>query len=205
MPENRINKKHGRGPRLTAQDWIKHAFKSLSAKGPSAVKIEALARSIGATKGSFYWHFANADALRDAMLNHWQERSLDAVVQEVNELPMQPPNAGLVMLIDIIANYPLHEYGGIGSEPALRDWARFDPVVAERLQAVDNARLAFLEKHFSYGANIKEDGAHEAAELFYAAYLGLLHMKQTPEQMRKPLLTLVELLFQHNNAISENN
>ncbi|WP_068318706.1 TetR/AcrR family transcriptional regulator [Polycladidibacter hongkongensis] len=192
------NCKHGekrkRGPRLTAQDWIKHAFKSLSAKGPSAVKIEALARSIGATKGSFYWHFSNADALRDAMLNHWEARSLDAVVQEVNELPKQPPNAGLVMLVDIIANYPLHEYGGIRSEPALRDWARFDPVVTERLQQVDAARLSFLEEHFSNCFNPEVGKAGDAAQLFYAAYLGLLHIKSEPAQMRQPLMSLVNIL-----------
>ncbi len=43
--------------RLTRSDWVLAGFRALLASGPDAIRVEALARDLRATKGSFYWHF----------------------------------------------------------------------------------------------------------------------------------------------------
>ncbi|MDT0264884.1 TetR/AcrR family transcriptional regulator [Streptomyces sp. DSM 44915] len=61
---------------MTAADWAEAALAALRDEGSlSAIAIEPLAARLGATKGSFYWHFTNRDALIDAALADWEARS----------------------------------------------------------------------------------------------------------------------------------
>ena len=55
--------------RLGPEDWVMAGFRALAADGPQAVRAETLARGLGATKGSFYWHFKDLAALHQAMRN----------------------------------------------------------------------------------------------------------------------------------------
>ncbi|WP_129839493.1 TetR/AcrR family transcriptional regulator [Streptomyces sp. RFCAC02] len=68
-----------RGPRsrLTAADWADAALAAMrEGGGLASIAIEPLATRLGATKGSFYWHFANRDALIEAALRRWEEQRL---------------------------------------------------------------------------------------------------------------------------------
>ena len=52
----------------TGADWLKAARLALLHRGPDAVRVEPLARGLGVTKGSFYWHFKDRNALLEALL-----------------------------------------------------------------------------------------------------------------------------------------
>ena len=58
---------------LGRDDWTTAALAAIAEGGTRAVAIEALARELGATKGSFYWHFRTRDALLEAALARWEE------------------------------------------------------------------------------------------------------------------------------------
>src|SRR5689334_18004652 len=45
--------------RLAAADWVKAGLKALAADGVGALKADLLAKSLGISRGSFYWHFAD--------------------------------------------------------------------------------------------------------------------------------------------------
>src|SRR5690606_14615731 len=60
-------------------DWSNAAAVATAAGGIDAVRVEALARRLGVTKGSFYWHFADRSALLDAVLTRWEEASRSAM------------------------------------------------------------------------------------------------------------------------------
>ncbi|MEV5123283.1 TetR/AcrR family transcriptional regulator [Streptomyces decoyicus] len=77
----------GTRQRLTAQDWAEAALAAMGEGGLAAVAVEPLAARLGATKGSFYWHFANRDALIEAALKHWEEVGTEAVIAEVEAEP----------------------------------------------------------------------------------------------------------------------
>ena len=51
------------GARLTREDWARAGFLAFVEAGLDAVVVEQVARRIGATKGSFYWHFGGRDDL----------------------------------------------------------------------------------------------------------------------------------------------
>ncbi|MGW2021040.1 TetR/AcrR family transcriptional regulator [Streptomyces decoyicus] len=77
----------GTRQRLTAQDWAEAALAAMGEGGLAAVAVEPLAARLGATKGSFYWHFANRDALIEAALKRWEEIGTEAVIAEVEAEP----------------------------------------------------------------------------------------------------------------------
>ncbi|RED12817.1 TetR/AcrR family transcriptional regulator [Pontivivens insulae] len=153
--------------RLTKTDWILAAFRALATGGPAALKVEPIARSIGSTKGSFYWHFEGPTALRDAMLSYWEASALTRIIDQLDPLP--PGAARLRKLADLLDLALAEPHGGARGEPALRDWGRFDPVVAARVAAVDEQRIAYVAKCLTEAQLPTEPHAR----LLYAANLGL--------------------------------
>jgi AcrR family transcriptional regulator len=66
---------------LSPSAWTEAAYEALAEGGLSAVAVEPLAVRLGATKGSFYSHFANRDALISAVVSLWEKRTTDAVIE----------------------------------------------------------------------------------------------------------------------------
>src|SRR5215467_199261 len=69
-----------RTPRNT---WIKEGLRALAAGGPDAVRIEPLAKALGVTRGGFYWHFDDRQALLDELLDAWERIAVDEVIERV--------------------------------------------------------------------------------------------------------------------------
>jgi AcrR family transcriptional regulator len=126
--------------------WVDAAFEALAAGGPDAVRVEALAAMLGVSKGGFYWHFANRNDLLDRMLTAWEQAVVDTVIDTVDSRGSDPRDK-LRELLEIAIAFGLTGHG-IQAEIAIRDWARRDPIVAERLHRVDERRMAYLRKLF---------------------------------------------------------
>ena len=71
-----------RTPRST---WIEAGLAALASGGPDAVRVDLLAKALGVTRGGFYWHFASRQEFLDALLDAWEHRSTDEVLQRVEE------------------------------------------------------------------------------------------------------------------------
>src|SRR5262245_66201756 len=84
--------KQGNSARLDADAWIAAAFEALAAGGVDAVRVEPLAKALGITKGSFYWHFTDRRALLDAMLSAWAQGRI-AAIREHAALRVEPAAA----------------------------------------------------------------------------------------------------------------
>lgn len=74
-------------PRLNADDWAQAALEALSEGGLAAVAVEPIAKRLGTTKGSFYWHFKDRAALIDAALARWEQRSTEDVIAQIGVEP----------------------------------------------------------------------------------------------------------------------
>lgn len=123
--------------------WIDAGLRALSAGGPDAVRVERLARALGVTKGGFYWHFDDRDELLDAMLGTWERMVIDDVIDRV-EADGGDARAKLRRLFALAAA----RRDFIEIELAVRDWARRDKAVAQRLRRVDNRRMGYLRSLF---------------------------------------------------------
>ena len=71
--------------RLSAADWEQGALDLIASQGLGAVAVEALARQLGVTKGSFYWHFPTREALLKAALLRWENQA-EALFDEVEAI-----------------------------------------------------------------------------------------------------------------------
>ncbi|WP_203710394.1 TetR/AcrR family transcriptional regulator [Asanoa siamensis] len=76
-----------RKPRLGPDDWTAAALTAIGEQGLTGVAVEPLSTRLGTTKGSFYWHFANRDALLEAALSSWDETYTDAILRTVDAEP----------------------------------------------------------------------------------------------------------------------
>ena len=118
--------------------WIDAGMRALAAGGPDAVRIEPLAQALGVTRGGFYWHFKDRQALLDELLDAWERRSTDEVLERVEREGGDPRakvrRAGMLTFSRDLLPIDL----------AIRDWARRDRKVARRLRRVDNRRIAYL-------------------------------------------------------------
>ncbi|MEO8531145.1 MAG: TetR/AcrR family transcriptional regulator [Deltaproteobacteria bacterium] len=174
--------------RLTREDWIAAGFRALVRGGHVALRVEPVARDVGATKGSFYWHFADPSDWHLGMLTHWSERALINVITAMDALP--PGEARLRGVIDwaTTARDPLD--GGVLAEPALRDWARYDARVAEAVCKVDQARIDWLvDELTTVGCPAN------AARPFYAALIGLVALQLSDDHTRVDLNLLLDALL----------
>ena len=120
---------------------MEEGLKALAAGGTDAVRVEALAKNLGVTKGGFYGHFADRAELLTTMLDTWERESTDEVIERVRREGGDPKTqiqrAGMLTFSDDRL---------LPIDLAIRDWARRDQAVAARLRRVDNRRMALLRE-----------------------------------------------------------
>jgi AcrR family transcriptional regulator len=180
--------------RLGRIDWILAGYRALAQGGVSALRVEALARDIGTTKGSFYWHFKDAADLQQDMLETWEKLATTEITAAVKRSDLGPQEK-LSLLIDMISILPGPQLGGSAIEPAIRDWGRTDPRARLVLERVDRQRLADLSE-FLTAAGLDTDAVPEASRILYAAVIGLEHLRMTTgTDMRSALQAVSTALF----------
>ncbi len=116
--------------------WVEQGLRTLSADGVDAVRVEALAKALGVTKGGFYGYFADRNALLTEMLDAWERATTDEVLARVERETDDPFDRARLAGKLTFADDRL--------DLAVRDWARRDQDVAERLRRVDNRRMQLL-------------------------------------------------------------
>jgi AcrR family transcriptional regulator len=153
--------------RLDAAAWIAAAFDVLADGGIDAVRVEPLAKALGITKGSFYWHFADRRALLDAMLQTWMEGRAAAIRQHAAD--RGEPAAVLRQLADLYTRHA--NVRGLAIELEIRAFARIDDGAAAAVRGVDQARLQQVTGLFT-GLGWARADAQARAVLFYSYLFG---------------------------------
>ncbi len=174
--------------RLGRQEWINAGFRALAVKGPEGLRVEPIARELGATKGSFYWHFKDLPELQQSMLAYWEEAATGRIIARLEALPR-----GLRRLEALVqsVNTPHEAQGGAGAEAALRAWGRTFAPAGDAIARIDQQRLAFLQDCLT---DMGVD-APELPTLFYAAHLGLEQLSMNSDVAPVQTLTrLVEMI-----------
>jgi AcrR family transcriptional regulator len=149
---------------LTAEAWAEAALDAMAGGGLDAVAVEPLARRLNVTKGSFYWHFPNRDALIKAALDLWEQRETVDVIAGLEDEP--DPYQRIVNLFKRAnASYRAGRlYLALAA-------AADDVRVAEVVQRVSARRLAYLEKCYrALGMDAGE--APLWATFAYATFIG---------------------------------
>lgn len=128
--------------RTPRSEWIRQGLRALAEGGPDAVRIELLAKEAGVSRGGFYWHFEDRSALLAAMLDTWEQTTTEEVARRL-ESEGGDTSAKLRRL------FTLTSRSAVKTDLAIRDWARRDHSVAERLRRIDNRRMGHLRALFA--------------------------------------------------------
>jgi AcrR family transcriptional regulator len=153
-------------PHLSAGDWIRAAMDVIVEGGVGAVAVEPLAARLGATKGSFYHHFENRDALIMAALDDWERSATDEVIARLQLIP-DPGERLRAVIAAAIADRP----GGARDAALLA--AATHPLVRPVVERVTRRRLSyFTEMYMNLG--LSRVRARRRALLLYTSYVGLV-------------------------------
>jgi AcrR family transcriptional regulator len=162
--------------RLSADDWASAALDLIAEQGVAAVAVEPLARRLGVTKGSFYWHFPSREALLVAALERWEKMEQELLFGELE--PINDPRARLRALFNLVA----HEYKSHVVYSELIK-AMDHPAVQPVIGRVSERRLDYLTASFRQAGLVRTDARHRA-QLLYSAYVGFLQLNLQLHQTR---------------------
>ncbi len=122
---------------LTRDDWISGAWDMLGENGLDGVRVEPLARRLGVTKGSFYWHFKDRQQLMDALLDRWFSIWDDQMLPDMEEAA-NPADRIWALFESVVGRVTR------GQTVSLRMMSHSDADVARRIEERDAQRLSFL-------------------------------------------------------------
>jgi AcrR family transcriptional regulator len=145
--KRRAGRPRARAPRpvLSREDWICAARADLVAGGVNAVKVDRLARRLGVTRGSFYWHFkSHADLLRE-LLKSWEQTNTGPFERVLggDEMPR-----GVREFVAIIKLWVEEKDYSPAFDTAVRDWARTSREAAAAVHRADGRRIEILHRVF---------------------------------------------------------
>lgn len=168
--------------RLSAADWEQGALDLIAEQGVSALAVEALARRLGVTKGSFYWHFSTREALLKSALERWETQDTDNVFGLVE--PIADPRERLCELFRR-SGREAKSHAIYSALLRALDHASVQPV----MERVSRRRMEFLAHAYRQIGLDRRQASHRA-RLAYAAYVGFL---QLALQLGMPRLEHAEL------------
>lgn len=178
---------------LTPESWIEAATELLVDQGVDNVRVDVLAKLLGVTRGSFYWHFKDREDLLMSVLKAWRDAATEqlidrferkhveprALITELMSLPFRGPSARRAARIEL----------------AIRAWARHDETARQALDEVDSRRIAYIAQCFSaLGFSIPEARARGFA--LYAWEVGeSMLIRQDGEAQKAQRAALLESLL----------
>jgi AcrR family transcriptional regulator len=162
----------------TRESWAAAGLAAFAEGGLEALAVEPIAKRLGVTKGSFYWHFKNREALLSAALNLWESKGTLEIIEELS--PLADPTARLRGLFRRVSDYkrgsPFHAALAASREPAARR-------VLKRATA---ARLAFLTRCYA-DLGFSARAARRHALIAYSVYLGTMTLlRDCPAELATP-------------------
>ncbi|MBV9457019.1 MAG: TetR/AcrR family transcriptional regulator [Bradyrhizobium sp.] len=161
---------------LSAQDWLDQGLKTLATQGFAGLKAEPLAKAMGVSRGSFYWHFADIGAFHAAVLKAWREVAAEAIIAYV-DAPAGNADPLIVLLQRVFSEK-------LGLERAVRSWAAFDRAAKAAVQAIDRRRLDYVADLIRV-RGVSADAAQARAQILYWAFLGYALSEKPPSKIQR--------------------
>ncbi|WP_224826745.1 TetR/AcrR family transcriptional regulator [Cognatishimia sp. MH4019] len=152
--------------RYTETDWIELGLAELSRDGPEALKLEAICKASGLTRGSFYHHFDSHKTYLLALANKWLEVQTSDVVSKVDQSLSVSDQYKALSDAAMSIDYRL--------ELGIRELARRIPEVARVVDEADSTRMDVVAEIYEARFNLTHESAREYAFLEYSAFSGII-------------------------------
>lgn len=157
---------------LSRDDWIRAALDALASGGVAAVRVDVLAKRLGITRGSFYWHFTDRDALLSAALEEWERTVTDEIIERLGSLSSPLERFHEIVRLAFFGPRTRNRV-----EPALAADAGH-PLVAPVLQRATAARIDFLTGLYA-DLGLDPAEARRRAVITYSTFVGWLQLRRS--------------------------
>ena len=127
---------------FSKEKWLQKALKQLSKKGNLGLTIEELSKTLGVTKGSFYYHFKSRYDFTLQLFDYWEAISTTNVMEHVNQAEGDAAER-LLRLTKFLIKKDNWRY-----ELAIRAWVQIHPVLIPMLKQIDLRRYEFVSALF---------------------------------------------------------
>jgi AcrR family transcriptional regulator len=175
-------RKNESAKRLNREQWLALALDILAREGNAKLRIEQLSRSLGVTRGSFYWHFKSRDDFVQSLAEHWAAYSTAQVIDKVEKIKSDPKKS-LFALMEKVIEEDLGRY-----DLAMRAFSAQEPKVALVVKRVDEQRLAYARSlFFEMGFRRQELETRARTFVCYMAGEHVLFAKESKEEQRERL------------------
>ncbi len=175
--------------RLSAQDWLDQGLKTLAKNGFTALKAEPLAKAMGVSRGSFYWHFADIGAFHAAILKHWRDIAAERIIADIEAGSNHEDPLSLLLRRVFSERLIL--------ERAVRAWASVDPAARAAVQAIDQRRLGYVESLLKR-SGLSDALARDRAQILYWAFFGFALSDQPLPKARQQAVVEELLRMAHS-------
>ena len=174
--------------RLAAQDWIDFALKTLSDEGFDALKADVLARKLGVSRGSFYWHFTDLVDFHTRVIQHWRQTATEAVIADLERHDSRGDR------LEVLLRRALAHHNAL--EMRMRAWADNSMEAAQAVRAMDRRRREYMEG-LLVEAGVEPTLAATRVQLLYWTYLGaaLSRSRLTGEPLDRIVAELKQIAF----------
>lgn len=174
--------------RYSKEDWIALGLEALSAKGCDAVKLEAICKAAGLTRGSFYHHFKDHESFLTALAQHWLKAQTTDVASAVDLQASPDRQSAALTHAAIRIDYRL--------ELGIRELGRRLSSVAEIIKRADAMRLEVVSGLYQRRFGLDPATADELAYLEYAAFSGIILLDpETPANRQQALADLFDRIM----------
>ena len=151
--------------RFTRQGWLEFSLHLLADHDPEILKLEAICKAAGKTRGSFYHHFEDHETFLLAVLEYWQTVNTRQII-ELSENAGDPADR-LRTLNQLTAAVDKNIENGV------RLLAARHKAAAKFVRRVDQVRLDYLAKLNMAYFSVSASEAARIAELEYGLFIGL--------------------------------
>lgn len=129
--------------RLSREEWLSQALDILTREGNAKLRVDAICKALGVTKGSFYWHFRDRMDFLRSLIEYWSTAFTTVAIERLRRLEGDARDRllGLMKL--------LHEVGYPRHDLSVRALAAQEPELAELVRRTDRQRLAFVRSLFA--------------------------------------------------------
>ncbi|RED51535.1 TetR family transcriptional regulator [Aestuariispira insulae] len=190
LPETKANTK--RTSKLGRSEWIEAAFRLLTESGVTSINVEKLAKRLGVTKGSFYWHFKDRTELLEAVLDKWHDQYVIAKVEHMGG----DAYTRLINLLDVVPRKRGSKHLGGSMELAMRSWARYDDDAENVVADVDRLRVNYVADLLRE-LGFPEEELESRAFLIYAYVMcqGIFSFEKTDDILERIHNTCTDILI----------
>jgi len=162
MPTKKPERKQRK---LSTSDWLQQGIEALRIYGIRGLNVEELAKFIGVTKGSFYWHFKDRRDFYAKLIQYWEYDFNTVMIEKIQSLSGSADER-LKYLIELVLDEELGKY-----DFAIRSLAPFDDLAEQTVAKVDKQRMGFARRLFEEMGFSKKEAAVRS-RIFYLHFIG---------------------------------